>query len=256
MIFDSHAHYDDESFNEDREIIINQLKENGIGTVINVSSSMETIKTTLKLADTYDFIYASVGVHPSDTRDLNDEQFKEMKKMAMHKKCVAIGEIGLDYYWDEPERTIQKKWFEKQLCLAEEMKLPVIVHSRDAAKDTYDILKEFTQIENIVIHCYSYSREMAEKFMELGYYFGVGGVITFKNAKKLRESVEIIPMDKLLIETDCPYLSPEPYRGKRNSSLNLCYVAEKIAKLKGISTKEVIEITEKNAKKFYRMEKE
>ena len=254
MIFETHAHYDDESFDEDREQLLCSLPEQGIGRVINVGASIETTKTTLALAAKYDFIYAAVGVHPSDIDGLNEETYAWLKQQATLPKTVAIGEIGLDYYWDkEPEvQKAQRYWFKRQLELARETKLPVIIHSRDAAADTMEVMRD-AHAEEIpgVIHCYSYSKEMAQEFIGMGYYIGVGGVVTFKNAKKLKETVESIPLERILLETDCPYMAPEPYRGTRNDSSNIPYVIAKIAELKGITAEEVERVTEQNARKLF-----
>lgn len=254
MIFETHAHYDDESFDEDREQLLCSLPEQGIGRVINVGASIETTKTTLALAAKYDFIYAAVGVHPSDIDGLNEETYAWLKQQAALPKTVAIGEIGLDYYWDkEPEvQKAQRYWFKRQLELARETKLPVIIHSRDAAADTMEVMRD-AHAEEIpgVIHCYSYSKEMAQEFIRMGYYIGVGGVVTFKNAKKLKETVESIPLERILLETDCPYMAPEPYRGTRNDSSNIPYVIAKIAELKGITAEEVEHVTEQNARKLF-----
>ena len=215
---------------------------------------METSKNSLKLAHQYDFVYAAVGVHPSDTQELDDSKLEELREMSRDSKCVAIGEIGLDYHWPEPGRDLQKQWFRKQIQLARQEGLPVVIHSRDAAADTLQILKEENAAENGgVVHCFSYSAEVAKQCVDMGFFIGVGGVITFKNGRKLREAVELLPMDKILIETDCPYLAPEPHRGHRNSSFYLPLVVEAIAELKGISKEEVISITEENAKRMYRL---
>ncbi len=254
MIFESHAHYDDDAFDEDRDTLLPSLPENGIATVINVGASLESCKTTIGLMEKYPFVYGAIGVHPNETAELNEENFKWLKEQCTLEKVVAVGEIGLDYYWNEPEPAIQKKWFEKQLEMAREVKLPVIIHSRDAAKDTLDIMKSF-HAEEIggVIHCFSYTKEMAREFLNMDFYFGIGGVITFKNARKLKEAVKYIPIDKILLETDSPYLAPEPNRGKRNSSLNLPYVAKEIAAIKNMDYEEVVAITEKNAKELFRL---
>lgn len=254
MIFESHAHYEDEAFEKDRESLLQSFEENGIGTVINVSSSLETIEKTIHLIQQYPFLYGAVGVHPEECAPLNQDKISYIRDMAKKEKVVAIGEIGLDYYWDEPERDIQKKWFEAQIELAREVKLPMIIHSRDAAKDTLEIMKAHKSEEiGGVIHCFSYGKEMAKEYLNMGFYLGVGGVVTFKNAKKLKEVVEYVPIERILVETDCPYLAPVPNRGKRNSSLNLSYVIEEIAKLKGLDYDEVIQITEKNAKTMYKI---
>ena len=252
MIFESHAHYDNEVFDEDREELLISLKEHGIEWVINIGASLERCKSTLRLMEQYPFMYGAMGVHPSEVEELNEENFAWLREQCTVDKVVAVGEIGLDYHWNEPEPHIQKLWFERQLELAREVKLPVVIHSRDAAKDTLDIMHALhaEEIEG-VIHCFSYSKEIAREYLEMGYYFGIGGVVTFHNAKKLKEAVEYIPMDRILLETDCPYLAPEPHRGTRNSSLNLPYVAQEIAALKGISYEEVVEVTAGNAKKLF-----
>ena len=254
MIFDTHAHYDDERFDEDRDVLLASMKEAGIGNIVNIGANMASSQRSLDLAEQYEFMYAAVGVHPSDCAELNDEKIELLKGMSSFPKCVAIGEIGLDYYWPEPDHELQKKWFKRQIALAREVKLPVIIHSRDAAADTVSILKSENAGElGGVVHCFSYSKEIAEECVKMGFYIGIGGVLTFKNGRKMREVVEAIPMDRIILETDCPYLAPEPFRGKRNSSLYLPYVVTAMAQIKGISEEEVIKITEENAKKMYRL---
>ena len=254
MIFDTHAHYDDEAFDEDREELLWKMKEQGVEFIVNVGASIASTKKTIELVQRYPFLYGAVGIHPSETEELKEEDMLWLKKASVQKDIVAIGEIGLDYYWPEPDREIQKKWFIRQLALASEVKLPVIIHSRDAAEDTLEILKEWDKDKTGgVIHCFSYSKEIAREYLSMGYYFGIGGVLTFKDARKLVEAVEIIPMEKILLETDCPYLAPEPYRGKRNQSGYIDFVAEKLAKLKGITKEEVLRITSDNAKNFYHL---
>ena len=254
MIFETHAHYDDDRFNEDRDELLRRLPDEGIGVVINSGASVESTRDTIALAREYSHVYAAVGVHPSEIEELDETFFQWMKEQASWEKTVAIGEIGLDYYWDkEPEvQEKQRYWFGRQIELAKETGLPIIVHSRDAAADTMQVMKEHHAEEITgVIHCFSYSKEMALEFIKMGYYIGVGGVVTFKNAKKLKETVEAIPLERILLETDCPYMAPEPYRGKRNSSLYLPYVVEKIAELKGVSTEEVERVTEANARALF-----
>ena len=254
MIFDTHAHYDDEAFDEDREELLWKMKEQGVEFIVNVGASIASTKKTIELVQRYPFLYGAVGIHPSETEELKEEDMLWLKKASVQKDIVAIGEIGLDYYWPEPDREIQKKWFIRQFALSSEVKLPVIIHSRDAAEDTLEILKEWDKDKTGgVIHCFSYSKEIAREYLSMGYYFGIGGVLTFKNARKLVEAVEIIPMEKILLETDCPYLAPEPYRGKRNQSGYIDFVAEKLAKLKGITKEEVLRITSDNAKNFYHL---
>lgn len=253
VIFETHAHYDDEIFDEDRKELFKSLLDNEIEYVVNVGASMESARNSVGLAANYEFIYAAVGVHPSETAALTESDMEWLKNEALHnKKVVAIGEIGLDYYWDEPDKATQKKWFERQLELARQVTLPVIIHSRDAAKETLDIMKAHKAEElGGVVHCYSYSKEMAKDYLDMGFYFGIGGVVTFKNAKKLKEVVEYLPIESILLETDCPYLAPEPNRGKRNSSLNIPFIAKTIAELKNLEYDDVIRITSENAKKMY-----
>ena len=254
MIFDTHAHYDDEAFASDRESLLDGMKDAGIDYIVNIGANMASSRATVALCDKYPFIYGAVGVHPSETEELNDEALKELKQLASHEKIVAIGEIGLDYYWPDPDRSVQKPALEAQIALAKEVNLPLVIHSRDAARDTADMLKA-SQAGDCggVIHCFSYGTEMAREFLDMGFFIGVGGVVTFQNGKKLKEVVEYIPMDRLVLETDCPYLAPVPYRGKRNSSLYLPHVLDGIAKIKNISPEEVARITMENAKRMYRI---
>lgn len=255
MIFESHAHYDDDAFDEDRQALLSSLKDKGIEYVINVGASIQTTKNTIALTEKYSFIYGAAGVHPSETDELDEDNFAWLKKQCALPKIVAVGEIGLDYYWDEPDKRIQKKWFKKQLQLAKETALPVVIHSRDAARDTLDIMKAERADEiGGVIHCFSYTKETAREYLDMDFSFGIGGVVTFHNAKKLKEAVAYIPMDKILLETDSPYLAPMPNRGKRNSSLNLPYIAQEIAAIKGLPYEEVVRITSENARKLFRIE--
>lgn len=254
MIFDTHAHYDDEQFDADREALLSGMKAGGVGMIVDAAATVASWDKILELTEKYPFLYGSVGVHPDEVGDLNEENFARMSELADRKKIVAIGEIGLDYYWDkEPEvQNAQRYWFRRQMELARETNLPVIIHSRDAAADTMEVMKE-VHAEEIpgVIHCYSYSREMAQEFIKMGYYIGVGGVVTFKNAKKLKETVEAIPLERILLETDCPYMAPEPHRGTRNDSSNIPFVIAKIAELKGITEEEVERVTEENAGRLF-----
>lgn len=255
MIFDTHAHYDDEAFQEDRDALLSSLHQNGIEAVVNIGASIQSTKNTLQLMKQYPFVYGAVGVHPNETGELNEHLMDWLKHVAGEKKVVAIGEIGLDYYWDEPDHDTQKYWFVRQLSLARETGLPVVIHSRDAAKDTLDTMKaEHAQDLGGVIHCFSYGVEMAREYLNMGFYLGIGGVITFNNGKKLKEVVEYMPLDRIVLETDCPYLSPVPYRGKRNSSLNLPYVVDAISQIKGVTPEEVIAATNRNAKEMYRLQ--
>ncbi len=257
MIFDTHAHYDDEAFADDREEILNGLFAKQVETVVNIGASILSSKESIELTKKHAFIYAAIGVHPESIDELSEEGILWLKEQAFESKVVAIGEIGLDYFWNKENKELQEKWFREQIAIARDRKLPMVIHSRDAAADTIRILKE-EQAEKIggIIHCYSYSKEMMKEYLDLGFYFGIGGVLTFKNAKKLKEVVEVLPMEKILLETDAPYLSPEPFRGKRNTSENLIYVAKEIAKSKNISYEEVISITNENAHKIYQIERE
>lgn len=250
MIFDTHAHYDDEQFDADREELLSGMKAGGVGMIVDAAATVASWDKILELTEKYPFLYGSVGVHPDEVGDLNEENFARMSELADRKKIVAIGEIGLDYYWDkEPEiQAKQRYWFVRQLALAQQADLPVIIHSRDAAEDTMKIMeKAYEDGIKGVIHCYSYSPEMAQEYVKMGYFIGVGGVVTFKNARKLVQTVEEIPLSAIVLETDCPYMAPEPHRGTRNDSRNIPYVIEKIAKIKGISAEEVEETTRENA---------
>lgn len=251
MIFDTHAHYDDEQFNGDRDILLTHMEDNGVSTIINVGASLDGCKNSIALAEKYPFIYAAIGVHPDEVGSLNEETFAWLKKQCEHQKVVAVGEIGLDYYWDNESHDLQKKWFIAQLNIAKEKNLPVVIHSREAAQDTLEIMKEYAKDLTGIIHCFSYSVEMAKEYVKMGFYIGIGGVVTFKNSKKLKDVVSEIPLERIVLETDCPYLSPAPNRGKRNSSLNLKYVIEEIARIKDISPEEVIRQTELNAYTVY-----
>ena len=254
MIFDTHAHYDDEAFDTDRDELLIGMQKQGIGTIVNIGADMPSTEKSIALSEKYDFIYAAIGVHPSDVRTLTEEDINHLRELSRHDKVVAIGEIGLDYHYPNTDKEAQKKWFRTQLTLAAELKLPVCIHSREAAQDTFDIMQE-QNAENIggVIHCFSYGWDMAQKFLDMGFYLGIGGVVTFKNSKKLKEVTEKMPIERLVLETDAPYLAPEPFRGKRNESSYLTYVVDEIAKLRELSREEIIQITEGNAKKLYRL---
>ena len=255
MIFDTHAHYDDEAFDEDRDSLLKSLPENGIESAVNVSSNIASVQATLALIKKYPFLYGAVGIHPNETGELDESRFQWLEQMTQMPKVVAVGEIGLDYYWDEPEREIQKEWFVRQLNMARKVRLPVIIHSRDAAKDTLDIMKGEKSWEiGGVIHCFSYGKEIAKEYLDMGFFLGIGGVLTFQNGKKLKEVAEYAPLEQIVLETDCPYLSPVPNRGRRNSSLNLPYVVKALADIRHISEQEVIDITNQNAKRLYRIQ--
>lgn len=256
MIFDTHAHYDDQLFNEDRTEIIMSLKEKKVKKIVNIGASIESSKASLELAKKYPFFYAAIGVHPDYINDLKKEDMKWLKEHAMDEHVVAIGEIGLDYYWNKENKDNQAIWFRKQIAIARESKLPMVIHSRDAAEDTLRLLKE-EHAEEIggIIHCYSYSVEIMEEYLKLGFYFGIGGVVTFKNAKKLKDVVAQLPMEKIVLETDAPYLSPDPFRGKRNTSDKLYYVAKEIAEIKNRTVEEVLLVTYENAHQVYQIER-
>ncbi|MCI8320391.1 MAG: TatD family hydrolase [Dorea sp.] len=253
MIFDTHAHYDDEQFDTDRDELLNTMAENGVGTIVNVSAAYESCERVVRMAQRYPFMYAAVGVHPDEVGSLDDEKFDGMKELFKNDKVVAVGEIGLDYYWDNESHKLQKEWFIRQLELARELNLPINVHSREAAQDTMQVIKEYGKGLDGVIHCYSYSKEMAQEYVKMGFFIGIGGVVTFKNARRLKETAETVPLSAIVLETDCPYLAPEPYRGKRNDSSLIKYTAEKIAEMKGITYEEVVRRTEENARKLYRL---
>ena len=251
MIIDTHAHYDDEKFDNDRAALLGQMQESGIGLIVNAGSTLESWDRIVKLTEEYPFVYGAIGIHPDEAGTLTEHDMERMKTLLDLPKIVAAGEIGLDYYWDKSGHDIQKRWFIRQLEIAREKDMPVIIHSREAAADTMEIMKEYAAGMRAVIHCYSYSPEMAEAYVKMGYYIGIGGVVTFKNAKKLKNVVERIPLTSIVLETDCPYLAPVPYRGKRNCSLYLPYVAEQIAELKNVSAEEVVRQTEINSRKLY-----
>ena len=255
MIFETHAHYDDEKFDADRvELLSHLLRENNIGKVVNVGATFKGCKESIALAEKYDDVYAAIGIHPEEIDEINDDVMEYLRQNASHEKVVAIGEIGLDYYWvkEEEQRKKQRIWFNKQMDLAKELEMPVIIHSRDAAEDTLNTIRLYnnSHVKGIV-HCYSYSKELAMEYVKMGWYIGVGGVVTFKNAKKLVETVEAIPLESIVLETDCPYMAPVPHRGERNSSIFLSHVAEKIAEIKNISVDEVEKVTYQNALNIY-----
>ena len=275
MIIDTHVHYDDEAFDADREELIGSLQENNIGIVIDIGSTKESLPKIRSLMDRYDFVYGAMGLHPDEIGDLTDELLGKIREDMKNPKVLAVGEIGLDYYWNKEEQELQKAAFRKQINLALECGKPVVIHSREAAADTLEILREMYGKGSLwealhgsapaasgtasgpterkgVMHCYSYSAELARIYTrELGFYLGIGGVVTFKNAKKIKEVVADTPLEYIILETDCPYLAPVPYRGKRNCSLYLPYVVQAIAELKGVSPEEVERITEENARRLF-----
>lgn len=253
MVFETHAHYDDAAFEEDREGLLGKLAGAGVTAVVNAGASLASTRAAIRLAQTHDFMYAMAGVHPSETGELNEENFTQLREALAHPKVVAVGEIGLDYHWPEPDREIQKTWFVRQIALARETDKPLVIHSRDAASDTLDIIRAEAADLSGIIHCFSYGVEMAKAYLDMGYYIGIGGVLTFKNAKKLKEVAAYTPLSRIVLETDCPYLAPEPNRGKRNSSLNLPYVVRELARIKQVSEEEVERVTFENAVKVYRL---
>ena len=252
MIFDTHAHYDDDAFDEDRDTLLGEIFSSGICCITDVGASVKSSKSAVALSKKWPQIYAAVGVHPDSTADMTEEDIETLRSLAQEKKVVAIGEIGLDYYWDNSPREVQKKWFERQLMLAKEKRMPVVIHSREAAQDTLEIMRACGAADmSAVIHCFSYGVEMAREYLNMGHYIGVGGVVTFSNGRKLKEVVQYMPLDRMLLETDCPYLAPVPNRGRRNSSLNLPHVVRMVAELKGVSEETVEQATFENACRFY-----
>ena len=250
MYFESHAHYDDRQFNKDRQALLECLPQYGIYVVINSGSDLKSSYMGKKLSEQYDYIYFAAGVHPNELYDISEKTIQEIRQLAGHKKCVAIGEIGLDYHYDTFDKEVQKYWFEKQLSLSKLLHIPVIIHSREASQDCFDIIKK-SGVEKGVIHCYSGSVEMAEEYVKMGFMIGIGGVLTYSNAKKLTEVAKKISLEHILIETDCPYLSPVPHRGKRNDSRNLEFVVKKLSEIKGLSPTEIANATLKNGKNLF-----
>ncbi len=255
-IIDTHAHYDDEAFDEDREALLKGLPDEGIRRVVAMGASLDGARQSLELAKSFPHVYAGIGIHPDEVGVCNEAVMNELAAMAQHEKCVVYGEIGLDYYWNKEEKDVQKKWFIRQIDLARQLHLPINVHSREAAQDTFDIIRaEHAGHEGGVIHCFSGSVEMAKGYVRLGYHLGIGGVITFKNARVLKEVVTQIPLEYLVTETDSPYLAPAPYRGKRNDSRYIPLIIEKIAALKQMPVEETAQVLYENALNVYRWER-
>lgn len=250
MYFESHAHYDDKQFNKDRQTLLECLPQYGVDVVINSGSDLESSYVGKQLSEQYDYIYFAAGVHPHELYHMSEKTIQQIRQLAEHKKCVAIGEIGLDYHYDTFPKQTQKYWFEKQLSLAKLLHIPVIIHSREASQDCFDIIKK-SGVEKGVIHCYSGSVEMAEEYVKMGFMIGIGGVLTYSNAKKLTEVAKKISLEHILIETDSPYLSPVPNRGKRNDSRNLEFIVKKLAEIKGVSPTDVANATLENGKKLF-----
>ncbi|MCR5501763.1 MAG: TatD family hydrolase [Lachnospiraceae bacterium] len=263
MIFDTHAHYDDPAFDRDRDELLRGLKERGIGSVVDVGAEFDTLPVILSLTEQYPFVYGALGVHPSEVSGMNEKKLEWIQKTCEENradkggKIVAVGEIGLDYHYPDTDKKLQKIWFEAEIETARSLSMPMIIHSRDAAADTMDIMRSLhTEEIGGIVHCYSYAVEQAKTYLSMGFCFGIGGVLTYKNAKKLSEVVTFLPMEAIVLETDAPYLSPEPWRGKRNDSGNLPEVVKKISEIKGIPEEEVIRITRKNAYRVYRIPEE
>lgn len=252
MLIDSHAHLDDERFDKDRQKIINSFKEDDIELIINPGADVSSSVKAVSLAEKYDSIYAAVGVHPHEAKTMDDDTIEILRNLAKKEKVVAIGEIGLDYHYDNSPRDIQKKWFREQIKLAKELDLPIIIHDRDAHEDTYEILREENDDKlRGIMHCYQSSLEMSKDFIDMGFFISLAGPVTFKNAKTPKEVAKGVPLDRLLIETDSPYLTPHPHRGKRNEPAYVRYMAGMIAELKGISYEEVVKKTAQNAKTIF-----
>ena len=252
MLFDTHAHMNDPAFDSDREEMILGLKEKGVEYVMNVGCCLESSGDCIKLSEQYPFVYASVGTHPDSADEVNEEVLEQYRRMAQHPKVMAIGEIGLDYYYETIPRQVQQKAFRMQLALAKELDMPVIVHERNAHDDGMRIVKEFKGVTG-VFHCYSGSAEMARQLVDMGWYIGFTGVLTFKNARKAVETAERIPLERIVLETDCPFMAPEPFRGKRNDPGYMYRMAERLAQIRGISVEKVHEVTMENAKRLYRI---
>ena len=250
MLFDTHAHLDDEKFALDRDEVIKKANDEGVSLIVNVAADMESAVTTLDLAEKHSFIYAAVGVHPYDAPYLKEEDISKLKEMAKNEKVVAIGEIGLDYHFEDTDKEGQKRGFKRQIELAKELRLPYIVHDRDSHQDCFDIIKQSGYFRG-VMHCFSGSAEFARQMINLGFYISFAGTVTFKNAKKVIEAAKVVPLDRLLIETDSPYLSPVPHRGERNNPLNVRKTLETIADLRGISYDELEKMTMENGKRFF-----
>ena len=251
MLFDTHAHMDDRAYDTDRQALLAALPEQGIGLLMNPGCSLESSRNAAALAETYSYIYAAVGSHPDAADEVNDQVLEEYRKLCkLNPKIKAIGEIGLDYHYEDIPRDLQQKAFVAQMELAQELNLPVIVHERDAHEDGMAIIRQFPRVRG-VFHCYSGSAEMARQLTDLGWYIGFTGVLTFKNARRAIEAAQAIPLERIVIETDCPYMSPEPFRGRRNEPSRVCYMAEKLAEIRSISTEEARRITFENGKRLY-----
>lgn len=257
LIFDTHAHYDSEDYQEDREAVFRELKENGVRHITNIAYDIESSKRVLELLGRYPFLYGCIGVHPDEVGEMCEADIDWLAAHAHDERVVAIGEMGLDYYWNKAEHEVQKYWFRRQVALAKAVDRPIVVHSREAAADTFSLIEQEKAYDcGGIIHAYSYSVPMALEYVKMGFYIGIGGVVTFKNGRKLKEVVQALPLEAIVLETDSPYLTPVPYRGKRNRSDYLVYVAEEIARLKEIPLEQVYEQTYRNAFAAYRIKEE
>lgn len=250
LLFDTHAHLDDKSFDKDRDELIEEIRGSGVTNIMDIGADIESSKKALSIAKKYDFIYAAVGVHPSDVSGMTDADLDVIRELAKDEKVKAIGEIGLDYHYDDADREAQKKWFVKQLELADELGLPVVIHDRDSKGDCINILRDM-KVKNAVMHCFSGSAETARQLVKMGLMISFTGVLTFKNARRAVEACREIPLERLMIETDCPYMAPEPHRGERNHSGYVRFVAEKMAAVKGVSYDEICRITYENGRRFF-----
>jgi len=251
--FDSHAHYNDKKFEEDREYLINEIYNEGITRIINAGYSLESSKEAIEIAKNYDFMNVIVGVSPNDIENFKETDLIEIENLAKRKNVVAVGEIGLDYYWNTDNKELQKKIFTSQIEIANKLELPIVIHTREAIYDTLEILKKYNCNKKGVFHCCPLNKDLIREGLKLGFYISFAGPITFKNSKNAEEIIKMVPLEKILIETDSPYLSPEPLRGKRNDSRNVKYIAQKIADIKGIEVEEVAKITYSNAKRIFEL---
>lgn len=252
-LFDSHAHYNDEKFNQDREEVLKEIYKSGVTKLVNAGYSLESSKSAIEIANSHEFIYATVGISPNDIEDFKKEDLNEITKLAQNKKVVAIGEIGLDYYWNKENKDLQKEVFISQIEIANKLNLPIVIHTREAIYDTLEILKNNKCNKNGIFHCCPFNVDLVREGLKLGFYISFAGPTTFKNSKNASEIINMVPLDKILIETDSPYLSPEPLRGKRNDSRNVRYIAQKIADVKGISLEEISRATYNNASEIFNL---
>ena len=254
LIFDSHAHYDDHAFDEDRDVVLSGLKENGVGYVVDICAAMDDMEKILKLTRKYDFMYSAAGLHPSELVELNDENLSAIREMLADPKCRAVGEIGLDYHYDLSPRDAQREVFDRQMDMAFDLGVPVQLHIREAHGDCLDMLRARAKARRMpagIMHCFGYSKEMARQFLDLGYYIALGGVVTFKNARRPVEVVQTVPLEHLFVETDSPYMAPVPFRGQTNTPVHVEEVAKKFAQIKDLTLEEVAETTFRNACGFY-----